>query len=77
MYCDYVFCILHFDSIQMAWVDQCIALYLQKAAYGRLGIIRKMETLFLLPVFGSSKKATIIDMANERQILRNYVNSGL
>ena len=51
--------------------------YLKMAAYRRLRRIRKMETLLLLPVFGSSKEAASINMANERQILKNCVISNL
>ena len=31
LYCEYVFFLLYFDFTQGAWVNQCIALYLQKA----------------------------------------------
>ena len=51
--------------------------YLQMEAYRRLRRIRKMKTLLLFPVFGSSKKAVSINVANERQILKNCVKSDL
>ena len=51
--------------------------YLQMEAYTRLRRIRKMKTLLLFPVFGSSKKAVSINIANERQILKNCVKSDL
>ena len=47
---------------------------------GSIHAIRKKSkdgNILLFPVFGCSKKATTIAMVNKRQILRNYVNSGL
>ena len=51
--------------------------YLKVAAYRRLRRIRSMDTLILFPVFGSSKEAATINMANERQLLKNCVKSDL
>ena len=48
--------------------------YLQMVAYRRLGRIRKMETLLLFPVFGSSKKAATITLCScwEIMLTRTY-----
>ena len=40
-------------------------------------ISQNTKDAFLPPKFGSSKKAVNITMANERQIMRNHINSGL
>ena len=49
--------------------------YLKMAAYRRSRRMRKMKILLLFPVFGSSEEAVSINMANERQILKNCVKT--